>query len=131
LVALAAFALVSGGIAQQLPAEKWQGGLSYVTGGIGQDEAAAFKQLAKTYPLAVEFIRHAQPKDEYEADVAVTITRGDGKTVLDIKSEGPFLLVNLPAGAYRVKAQRSGQPKEQTVNIKQGAHQRVVFEWRK
>lgn len=129
-VVLGLLALVNGGLSQQLPAEKWQGGLSFVSGGIGQDEASVFKKLAATYPLAVEFIRHAEPKDEYEADVAVTIKRGDGKTVLDVRSEGPFLLVNLPDGTYTVHAQKEGQPMQRTVRVKRDGHQRVVFEWK-
>ena len=129
-VALGLVALVSGGMSQQVPAERWQGGLSFVSGGIGQDEAALFKKLAGTYPLAVEFIRHAEPKDEYEADVAVTIRSGDGKTVLDVQSQGPFLLVNLPDGTYTVQAQKDGPPIQRTVRIKGERHQRVVFEWK-
>jgi hypothetical protein len=127
---LGLFALVNGGLSQQLPAERWQGGLSFVSGGIGQDEATAFKKLAGSYPLALEFIRHAEPKDEYEADVAVTIRRGDGKTVLDVQSEGPFLLVNLPDGTYTVHAEKEGKPIQRTVRVKSDGHQRVVFEWK-
>ncbi len=129
MLGLGLLTLVSGGMSQQLPAEKWQGGLSYVSGGIGQDEAAMFKKLAATYPLSIEFIRHAQPKDEYEADVAVMIRRADGKTVLDIQAEGPFLLVNLTNGTYTVHAKKDGKPMQRTVHIKGDAHQRVVFEW--
>ena len=129
-VGLGLLALMRGGMSQQLPPEKWQGGLSFISGGIGYDEAAAFKKLAGNYPLAVEFIRHAEPRDEYEADVAVTIRRGDGKTVLEVQAEGPFLLVNLPDGTYTIQARKDGKPMQRTVTIKRDGHQRVVFEWK-
>ena len=77
--------------------------------------------------------RSARPdawRDEYEADVAVTIRRGDGKTVLAVQAEGRFLLVNLPDGTYTIQARKDGKPMQRTVTIKRDGHQRVVFEWK-
>src|SRR3989442_605745 len=96
LMPLPAFAAVPG----TLPSEQTQGTETYVSGGIGQDEAQAFEAAAAQYPLALEFaIKHA-PRAEYTADVHVIVTDVKGQHVLDTRSDGPFLLAKLPAGRY-------------------------------
>ena len=112
-----------------LPPVQMQGVVSYITGGIGEDEAAAFKHAATAYPLEMLFVQKAQPKDEFLADVRVSVRDRSGNTLLETTAEGPFLLVNLPAGKYRIEAEIRGEPKHQTVEIRSGRHQRAVFVW--
>ena len=52
-----------------LPAAQAQGRVSYVSGGIGDDEATAFKRAAADYPLEMLFVQSARPRDEFLADV--------------------------------------------------------------
>ena len=40
-----------------LPAEQVQGNISFVTGGVGEDEAAALKRAAARYPLQLQFVQ--------------------------------------------------------------------------
>jgi hypothetical protein len=111
-----------------LPAEMTQNGLRYVTGGIGADAVAAFKQAAPKYPLELLFAQKATPNDVYLADVKVMI-RQSGKVMLDAKSGGPFLLVQLLPGKYQIEASSDGVMKQQVVELTQGVHKRVVFVW--
>jgi hypothetical protein len=127
-IGLGLLALLSGGMRQTNPADEWKGAPSFASGGIGRDQAAGFKKPSVSYALAVEFIRPVE--DKHGADIAVTIKRGDGKTVLDVQAEGPFLLVNLPDGAYTVHALKDGKPMQRAVNINRDGRQRVVFEWK-
>ena len=112
-----------------LPAPKAQGPISYVSGGIGDDQAGAFKQAARSYPLELLFAQRGTPKDEYVAEVKVTIRDSSGKVLLDTMSDGPFLLAKLPSGKYRIDADYAGQAKHQSVDIQGGKHQRKVFVW--
>ena len=111
-----------------LPAEMTQNGLRYVTGGIGADAVAAFKQAAPKYPLELLFAQKATPNDVYLAEVKVMI-RQSGKVMLDAKSGGPFLLAQLPPGKYQIEASSEGVVKQQAVEVVKGKHQRVVFVW--
>ncbi len=113
-----------------LPAERSQGNIGYVTGGIGKDEADAIRLAAKNYSLTVELVRHAVPKDQFETDAVVSIRREGGDIVLDTLVDGPFLLVQLPAGQYVITAQTTGEPKHRTVKIDPKSSQRVIFEWK-
>lgn len=130
-------ALVAAGMAisasassTSLPAVKTQGNARYVSGGIGTEEARAMQKLAGKYPLELEFVLRASKgaRGEYTADVPVTIRDARGSIVLDVRSEGPILLVNLPAGAYVVSAEQDGRIERRHVNVT-ARHKRVVFEW--
>lgn len=112
-----------------MPPEQVQGAASYVTGGVGEEETAAFKRAAAAYPLELQFAQKALPRDEFLSDVKVTIRNRSGEVVLDATAEGPFLLAKLPAGRYRIEAEYGGQLKRHAVVIQAGKHQRVVFVW--
>src|SRR3546814_5252763 len=76
----------------QLPPAHEQGTVTYISGGVGEDQAKAINHVAKYYPLELEFLHKAKPKDEYLADVKVRIKDTHQKMVLNVTSEGPFLL---------------------------------------
>ncbi|MCA8150774.1 carboxypeptidase regulatory-like domain-containing protein [Burkholderia contaminans] len=76
------------------------GGVTYVTGGIGSDEVAAFRDVASRYNLRMTF---ASKTGEYLSDVDVTIQDGM-RHVLTVRTTGPLLYVRLPKGRYTVSA---------------------------
>jgi hypothetical protein len=112
-----------------MPPETTQGDVSYVTGGIGQDEAALFEGAASTYPLQLQFVQKAEPVNQSLADVEVTIQDRHGTTVLDATSDGPFLLASLPSGKYRIKTNYNGNTLQKTAWIHHGQHLHIVFLW--
>lgn len=113
----------------RLPAEVTRGEVRYITGGVGSDAAAAFKQAAARYPLELQFVRKATPMDEFLSGVKVTIKNRAGAVVLDATSEGPYLLAQLPAGTYQIDADHAGVTKRQALEIRAGRHERAVFVW--
>ncbi|MGN6319474.1 carboxypeptidase-like regulatory domain-containing protein [Trinickia sp.] len=94
-----------------------QNGIEYVSGGIGEEQVAAMRQMASHYSLNVMV---AGRGGEYLSDVDVTIASATGKNVFTARTDGPYLLVRLPAGRYRVTAQ-SGQA-SQTRQVTVPAH---------
>ena len=112
-----------------LPAFQTQGTVSYVSGGVGEDQSDAFKRAAAEYPLELLFAQKATPRDEYLADVRVTIRDHTGNPVLETISAGPFLLANLPVGKYSIDAEYNGERKQQSVEVRNGKHRRAVFVW--
>lgn len=127
---LPALALAIGVAAAQaatLPPERQAGSVSYVTGGVSDDEAALFKQVRSGYPLAIELVRNNAGKHEYTADAQVRVVDRAGRVVLDAKAEGPFMLVRLPPGSYRVQASLDGQTVEKAVTVgANGSAQAIV-----
>jgi hypothetical protein len=80
-------------------------GIAYVTGGVGQDEAAALRGLASGYNMRATFTTRS---GEYLSGVAVQVSRSDGTVVFAATSEGPYLFARLPPGHYRLVATFNG-----------------------
>jgi hypothetical protein len=110
-----------------LPAERSQGSVTYLSGGIGKDESDAMKQAASRYSLAIEMASPAGPRAEYVADVKIDIRDQRGATVLNTISDGPILLANLPPGRYTVNATKNGTSQHRDIVVGSGARPRVMF----
>jgi hypothetical protein len=113
----------------QLPPEQRQGQVTFVTGGVGSDEWHAFERAQNQYPLTLEFAKQAQPRAEFLSDVQVVIQDMKGNEVLNTRTQGPFLLANLPQGEYKVTARYEGNTRQSTVKVDRASHRRVIFEW--
>lgn len=107
------------------------GKVSYVTGGICSDEVEQMKTLAKNYPLEVVLVEKTEEKEKegYIADVKVKIHDAKDNLMLEVTTEGPFLLVNLPDGSYKVTAEYNNVIKTNKVNVNKKKHERIVFLW--
>ena len=114
--------------AGSLPPEQVRGVASFLSGGISEGEAQRFQAAFKRFPLIIELYEHSGQRDEYTADADVRITDHAGKTVLEQHSDGPFMLVRLPAGDYRVSASLKGHSlPEHKVHVTDSGHAHNVF----
>jgi hypothetical protein len=91
---------------------------------VGLDESQALKREAPHWPLALQF---TGPGGDYMADVHVIITKPGGAKVLDVASQGPFMLVKLPAGNYTIHARYKQETQERAVDVFR--HASVAFHW--
>jgi hypothetical protein len=112
-----------------MPREMTQGNVTYMSGGIGHNEAATMRKEEKNFPLSLEFVKRAKPSDQYLADVSVTIKGQDGRTALQTVSNGPFLLARLPDGKYTVSAEARGLTRTRDIVVAQGKPEHILFEW--
>lgn len=90
--------------------------VSYVTGGIGEDEKKAIEDAKADYNL---YVMSASTSGAFVGDAHVTIRRVDGKMldqVLDVVA-GPLLYVRLPAGNYVLEATLGTQTKRQPFTV--------------
>jgi hypothetical protein len=112
----------------QLAPIKQAGDITYRSGGVGIDEWTVMKSDAPNYSLTVIFATHIGTQTPYVSPDHLAILRSDGTSVLDIKPDGPYLLVNLPAGAYRITASSAGDSRVKEVQLNAGVHKRIVFD---
>ena len=105
------------------------GDVSYLTGGIGSSEAESMREATKDYALEIVFVQKLKQLEEFISDVKVQIQDAQKNTVLDVTTEGPFLLVNLPNGKYIITAEFNSDTKQQKVNVGAKKHQKIVFWW--
>src|SRR4051812_5779890 len=100
-------------------AEESQNNVSYMSGGVGDDEAIEIKNRAAGYPLELNFVQKAVPRDEFLADVRVRITdRAKNAVVVDAVSNGPYFLAKLPSGRYDVEADYNGVVKRRALDLR-------------
>jgi len=96
--------------------EQTDGSITYVTGGIGENETA---ELENAKPYYNVHITNAQKNGAFVSDTSVVIQDRKGNDLIATKT-GPLLYVNLPAGRYTLFAENSGivQEKKFTVSAK-------------
>lgn len=104
-----------------------QNGVSYLTGGIGEDESQA---LAHTHGYNLHIVSTVGPKGEYMPGVDITIHKVGGASVLSLSQVGPMVYVKLPAGKYEVVSQYNGHEERQSVVLNGEASQTVSVHWR-
>lgn len=114
----------------QMPAPQTQNDVQYVMGGIGSDESEAIKSAMKDYPLALIFARPQEGGAAYLSDVQVSIDNEAGKRVLEVKPDGPYLLVKLPPGSYKVTATSGGKSQDKTLSVASGKTTEQRFDWK-
>ena len=96
----------------------------YVSGGVGVEEREALQRERVSYALTV---KTAAKGGAYLADVGVRITDKAGKPVLETKLDGPWLLVNLKLGEYKVTANYGGKSIEKWTHVHRGDRHEIVF----
>jgi len=113
------------------PSEVKVGDIAYVTGGVCLEDVTHMKNIANNYPLEIVLVEKTEEydKESYIADVHVIITNAEEAVVLDVRTEGPFLLVNLPDGEYQVSAEYRALNQTKMAKVAKKKHQRIVFLW--
>jgi hypothetical protein len=105
------------------------GGL-FVSGGVGTEEVATLSDEKKRYTLAI--LTAAKGSGAFLADVRIRISDEQSKLVLDTVMDGPWLLVDLPAGRYQIEASQNeasqnARAQKKAVAFSAGDHRQTVF----
>lgn len=103
-----------------------QGRPEVIVGGVGAASQQAMRQAAPQYGLGMTF---ATRSGDYVADVGVVIHDQQGRQVVSTVSEGPMMLVDLPAGRYQVEATYQGQERQQQVTVPKSGHRQIMMHW--
>jgi hypothetical protein len=101
-------------------------GITYLTGGVTLDERQEMADQRKNFSLLLKF---AAKSGRYLGDVSVNITNRKGAPVFESTTDGPWLLVNLPAGSYTLKATSGGVSQLQKISIGQNARRELTMYW--
>jgi hypothetical protein len=120
------------GVAAALPAlALTQGngdlGRPFVSGGVTSDEIAMINSQKSQFSLSILTV--AQGSGAYLADVHVRITDDHSQQVLNTTMDGPYLLVDLPAGRYQVEATLGSTVRTTTVALRGNEHRQTAFQF--
>jgi len=101
------------------------GEIRYITGGIGDEERAALKQMADQYDV---HIMSASASGAFVGDTQIRITSAKGNELLSAAA-GPLFYADLPSGRYTIEASSNGQSKRQTLMVAHGKPAHLNFIW--
>lgn len=101
-------------------------GVTYLTGGIGEDDVQQLRAAAAKYDLRVTF---ASKTGAYLSDIDVSISTESKREVLSIRTEGPLLFVNVPPGRYLLAANYAGKAQTKHVTVPPKGAVEIVLRW--
>lgn len=105
-------------------------GITYQSGGIGEEEQEKLRTEAPDFNLHMTFAEKIS--GAYLTDIAVTIRNNAGATVLATTSEGPWFFARLPEGRYRITvglAAAAGEEQTRVLQISRGKTAKLHFYW--
>lgn len=103
------------------------GNVSYLVGGVGDEDELAIQGLAHEYSLLLAFTE--KDTGHYIGQVQVTLKDRSGKPVLDVESEGPCFFAKLQPGQYSLLASYQGQVQKRSIEIKEHGQSAMVLRW--
>lgn len=109
-----------------MPQVQQQGGVEFVSGGVGLDESKALQAARSQWPLSLRFTGRDA---EFIADVHVQIVDAHGASVLDATARGPYMLVRVRPGRYTVHVSHNGVDKTSAVTVGSNGSARASFIW--
>ena len=109
-----------------LPQIQHRGDVSFVSGGVGQDESTALRRAQSEWPLSLRF---TGPGSDFLADVQVRVVDAHDSNVLTATSRGPYMLVKLRPGRYTVHAQYKDRDQSKSVTVPAKGTAKADFYW--
>jgi len=126
-----AFIFANGYTQSPMPKIQQYGSTQFISGGVGIDECKAMQTDACNWPLQIMFseVQKGTTVGAWVSDVDIRITDKDGNSVLSTITEGPLVLVKLPAGNYTLTANYQGRLATRNISLRDGQNQTVSVHW--
>jgi len=102
-----------------------EGKISYVNGGVGDEEMAALQSMQHSYNLR---IMNVDKTGHYLDNVHITL-RDQQNNILLETTGGPLFFIKVPNGRYTVDATYNGVVKNQTANVVKGKPAQMSLSW--
>jgi hypothetical protein len=103
-----------------------QNGITYINGGVGEEEQGAMKAQRADYNLLLTFA--TQQSGAYRSGVQLDIMDAKGTNLLSVPNTGPMFFAKLPPGTYRISAAADGKTFKRTVKVG-SAPKELVLHW--
>lgn len=119
---------LAGAAAMAAPVAHQQNGITYINGGVGQEEQTALKSQRADYNLLMTFANNGS--GAFRSDVQVDIMDAKGAALLSVPNAGPLFYAKLTPGTYRVNASAEGKTFKRTVKVGT-ASKELMLHWDK
>jgi hypothetical protein len=120
--------LLNVAVADQTPLTRQsQGEVTFVSGGVGEDERNTLQTMRADYNLSLLFT--VKGTGEYLSDTKIRIEDQHGVVWLETVADGPMLFAKLKPGRYNVSATQNGYQIYQKVLIGGKKSTALSFAW--
>lgn len=114
----------------QIPDTKYSQGISYISGGVGEEESQAILAESKQWPILLELSQLDGGRGVWIFGAQVKVLNEGNQVIFNAIAEGPYILINLPAGNHLIEASYQGVVQKKTVSINPGGNQKISIFWR-
>ena len=114
-----------GALGQGLEVQQ-QNGISFVSGGVGDEQQDVLDSVVGRFNLKVTLARQ---DGKYMGSSALRIEDQRGSDLLQTESKGPLFLAKLPAGTYTVHASAEGRSFSRKVTVPSAGLEQIVLTW--
>ena len=114
----------------QIPDTQYSQGISYVSGGVGEEESQAILSEAKRWPLLLELSQLENGRGVWIFGAKIKILNSQNQVIFDAQADGPYILINLNAGQYQVEASYQGVVLKRSINIQGSTPQKLAIFWK-
>lgn len=114
----------------QIPDTQYSQGISYITGGVGEEESQAILAETKQWPLLLELSQIEGSRGVWIFGAKVKVLNSQGIVVFDAPADGPYILINLPAGDYSIEASYEGVVQKRALTLKSNSNQKISIFWK-
>lgn len=120
VAAAALSALVGGALAQEfagtdrLPEPRSFGNVRVISGGVDLDQAELMRKAQSRYPLRIVY--SVRGGGSYAVPDELVLMQGD-EVIAQVPSAGPWVLIDLPPGNYKLRSTFEGRTAERTVRV--------------
>ncbi len=114
----------------QIPDTQSSLGISYISGGVGEEESKSMLVEAKQWPLMLELSQLESGRGIWIFGAAIKILNTKQKLIFDTQAEGPYILINLNAGDYLIEATYEGVVQKRAIHIKSDEPQKISIFWK-
>lgn len=128
---LSAFCIViSSVVLAQIPDTQYSRGISYISGGVGEEESQAILAEAKQWPLLLELSQLENGRGVWIFGAKIKILNSQNQVIFDAQADGPYILINLAVGQYQIEASYLGVTQKRSVNVQASAPQKLAIFWK-
>jgi hypothetical protein len=114
----------------QIPDTQYSQGISYISGGVGEEESSAILAEAKQWPLLLELSQLENGRGVWIFGAKIKILDAKNQVIFDAQADGPYILINLTAGQYLIEASYRGVLQKRPVLIQASAPQKLSIFWK-
>jgi hypothetical protein len=130
LILSAASLTFSSMVFAQIPDTQYSQGISYISGGVGEEESQAILMESKQWPLLLELSQLENGRGVWIFGAKIKVLNTKNQVIFDAQADGPYMLMNLTAGQYQIEASYQGSIQKKSVLIQGSGSQKLAIFWK-